>query len=161
MIRKRIILIWCLMVFVFPVKAMTDSLLMAEVARTGVLLRQMQYDSTLVQVRRLLPAAQENGNVLAEAALHGIAGFSLSRSNHLQEGLQEYLRSASIAEQHHLLEKAGQKFGKCCLMVCCAAAGSCSNVTGFSMSAKTAVCTNKAQNRNKIFVFIVFSCFLG
>lgn len=112
MIRKRIILIWCLMVIVIPVKAMTDSLLMAEVARTGVLLRQMQYDSTLVQVRRLLPAAQENGNVLAEAALHGIAGFSLSRSNRLQEGLQEYMRSASIAEQHHLLEKAvGEKTG--------------------------------------------------
>lgn len=106
MIRKRIILIWCLMVFVFPVKAMTDSLLMAEVARTGVLLRQMRYDSTLVLVSRLLPVARENGNVLAEATLHGIAGFSLSRSNREQAGMQEYMRSASIAEQHHLLEKA-------------------------------------------------------
>ena len=106
MIRKRIVLIWWLMAFVMPVKAMTDSLLMAEVARTGVLLKQMRYDSTLVQVRRLLPAAQENGNVLAEAALHGIAGFALSRSNRLQAGQQEYMRSASIAEQHHLLEKA-------------------------------------------------------
>ncbi|MBR0274815.1 MAG: hypothetical protein IJQ76_01210 [Prevotella sp.] len=109
---KRLFLILFLLITEVPVKAMTDSLLMAEVARTGGVLKQMQFDSTLVQVRRLLPVAQENGNVLAEAALHGIAGYSLSRSNRLQAGMQEYLRSAAIAEQHHLLERAvGEKTG--------------------------------------------------
>ena len=103
---KRLLILLCLQLAVFTTQAMTDSLLMAQVAHTGVLLKQMQFDSALVQVDRLMPAAKQNHNMLAQATLHAVAGMALSRSHQLEKGLQEYMRCADIAEEHHLLVKA-------------------------------------------------------
>lgn len=104
---RKIVLILCLYIVVsLSAKAMTDSQLMTEVARTGQLLKQMKFDSALVQVDRLLPIAKENRNVLAQAALHGVAGLCLSRQNRQQAGMQAYMRSAAIVERHHLLQPA-------------------------------------------------------
>lgn len=103
---KRLLILLCLQLAVFTTQAMTDSLLMAQVAHTGVLLKQMQFDSALVQVDRLMPAAKQNHNMLAQATLHAVAGMALSRSHQLEKGLQEYMRCADIAEEHNLLVKA-------------------------------------------------------
>ena len=103
---KKIFLVLCLYIVSLSARAMTDSLLMAEVARTGQLLKQMQFDSALIQVDRLLPIAKENHHVLAQATLHGVAGLCLSRQGQLQAGIREYMHSAAIVERHHLLQPA-------------------------------------------------------
>lgn len=103
---KKIILVLCLYILSLSAKGMTDSQLMAEVARTGQLLQQMQFDSALVQVDRLLPIAKENRHQLAQATLHGIAGFCLAHNGKQEAGLQEYMRSTAIAERHQLLQAA-------------------------------------------------------
>lgn len=56
---KRTVIILLLSVIGLTARAMTDSVLMAEVARTGELLKQQQFDSALVQVDRLLPIAKK------------------------------------------------------------------------------------------------------
>ena len=103
---KKIFLVLCLYMVSISARAMTDNQLMAEVARTGQLLQQMQFDSALAQVDRLLPIAKENRNVLAQAVLHGVEGLCLSRQNRQQAGMQAYMRSAAIVERHHLLQPA-------------------------------------------------------
>lgn len=103
---KRLLILLSLQLAFLASQAMTDSLLMVQVARTGVLLKQMQYDSALAQVDRLMPTARQNHNMLAQATLHGVAGMALSRSHQLENGLLEYMRCADIAEEHNLLVKA-------------------------------------------------------
>ncbi len=103
---KRLRLILCLSLMTFSVNAMTDSELMAEVARTGQLLKQMQFDSTLVMVDSLLPVARENNHALAQAILHAIAGSVLNRTNRRSEGMQASMRSVALVEQHQLLKTA-------------------------------------------------------
>ncbi len=103
---KRLLILLCLQLAFLASQAMTDSLLMVQVARTGVLLKQMQYDSALAQVDRLMPTARQNHNMLAQATLHGVAGMALSRSHQLENGLLEYMRCADIAEEHNMLVKA-------------------------------------------------------
>ena len=88
---KRLLILLSLQLAVFATQAMTDSLLMVQVARTGVLLKQMRYDSALVQVDRLMPTARQNHNMLAQATLHGVAGMALSRSHQLENGLSKIL----------------------------------------------------------------------
>lgn len=103
---KRALLILCLSLMTFSVKAMTDSQLMAEVARTGQLLKQMQFDSTLAMIDSLLPVARENNHALAQAILHAIAGSALNRINRRSEGMQANMRSVALVEQHQLLKAA-------------------------------------------------------
>lgn len=88
---KRLLILLSLQLAVFATQAMTDSLLMVQVARTGVLLKQMQYDSALAQVDRLMPTARQNHNMLAQATLHSVAGMALLRSHQLENGLSKIL----------------------------------------------------------------------
>ena len=85
---------------------MPDSLLMRSISGVERLMRVGRYDSVAVRVNELLPFARENGNVLAEATLHGMAGMCLAQVDDREEAMKAFMRSTAIAERNNILLKA-------------------------------------------------------
>jgi signal transduction histidine kinase len=87
-------------------QAVSDSLLMSDISRIGVLMQEGQFDSALVRATRLLPSARENSNALAQATLHNAIGSCLMRKGNRDLALQAFMRSSAIVEQNDILQVA-------------------------------------------------------
>jgi len=103
---KRTLLALLVCLFGAACRAMPDSLLMRSISGVDGLMRAGMYDSVAVRVNELLPFAKENGNVLAEAMLHGMAGMCLAQVDDREEAMKAFMRSTAIAERNNILLKA-------------------------------------------------------